>query len=141
MFEIRHLSILTQTATSWNVWCSKQFMRALRMLVAALLAAALVYGIPVVIEMELMRRHVSPWFACVLFADLPGCALIFGLGLRWTALAVYLATAVFEAAALIAGVAPEQRLVFATNVAPAVVLAVVLVRVGLRSAVLHEESV
>ena len=116
-------------------------MRALRMLAAALLAAALVYGIPVLIERELIRRHVSPWIVCVLFSDLPGCALIFGLGLRWTALIVYLATAVCEAAALVTGVAPEQKLVLVTNLAPAIVLAIVVIRIGLRSTVLHEESV
>jgi len=116
-------------------------MRALRLLVAALLAAFLAYGIPVFIEMELIRRHVSPWLACVLFADLPGCILIFGLGLRWTALTLYLATAVCEAAALVTGVAPEQKLVLVTNLAPAIVLAIVVIRIGLRSTVLHEESV
>ncbi len=116
-------------------------MRALRLLVAALLAVVLVYGIPILIETELIRRHVSPWIVCVLFADLPGCALIFGLGLRWTALTVYLATAACEAAALMAGVGPEQKLILATNLAPAIVLGVVLVRIGLRSTVLHEESV
>lgn len=111
------------------------------MLLAALMAAAMVYGIPVFIEMALIRLHVNPWLVCVVFADLPGCALLFGLGLRWTALVVYLSTALLEALVLITGAAPEQKLVLATNAAPAVVLAVVLIRIALRSSVLHEESV
>ena len=111
------------------------------MLLAVLLAAALIYGVPVLIETGLIRHHANPWLVYVVLSDLPGCALLFGLGLRRAAVIVYLATAVFEAAALTAGVVPESMLLLTTNAAPAIVLAVVLIRMALRSSVLHEESV
>jgi hypothetical protein len=114
-------------------------MRAVTLLLAALSAAALVYGIPVWAEEELIRLHLNPWLVCVVLSDLPGCLLLYSLGLRSVAIGVYILSGALEAAALTAS-QPLDRLVFATNILPAIILAVVLCRMSLRSALVDEET-
>jgi hypothetical protein len=115
-------------------------MRGFIVLSAALLTAVLVYGVPVSMELEMLRWHANPWLVCVLFADFPGCAFLFVLGFRSTALIVYLLTTAVEASALFFGWESHQTLLWTTNVVPAVVSGAVMFRIALRWTVLHEEG-
>ncbi len=103
-------------------------MRTVKLLAGALVTAALVYGIPVAIEREILRRHANPLWLCIV-PDFPACAVLFGLGLRQTALVVYGLTALIDGTALMMQAGTDTNFVLAANL-----------RVALRSLIVHEEA-
>ena len=114
-------------------------MRAFLAISASLVTALAVYLIPVAIELLLLRGHANPWLVCVLFADICGCALLLLLGFKRAAILVYAAAAVFEAACLSFGM-PPHRLIWLTNVVPALVAGAVMLRIALRWLVTADQS-
>ncbi|HMD95831.1 MAG TPA: hypothetical protein VKM93_00670 [Terriglobia bacterium] len=81
------------------------------------------YGVPGLIEWELVR-HTSPWLACVALGDLLGCAFLFTVGLRRTAVALYCLASALEAYLLASHRVSAASLVWITNSLPAVFAAV-----------------
>jgi hypothetical protein len=114
-------------------------MRAFLVLSAALVTVFGVYALPAGAELFLLRFHVNPWFVCVLFGDLFGCLILFLLGLRALAFGVYATSALVESLSLMWGI-PPNRLIWMTNVLPAMTAGIVIVRIALRSLIQIDES-
>lgn len=106
-------------------------MRAFLVFSAASVTAFSVYAVPVGVEFLLVRAHASPWLACVILGDLTGCVFLFLLGLRAVALSVYILAGLLEAISLLMGT-PTNRLIWATNVIPALIGGAVMFRIALR---------
>ncbi len=113
-------------------------MRGLLVTAALAITGIGLYAVPSLLEVALMRGSLTPWISCVLLGDLFGCAILFLLGFRKLAIGVYAVSTALEGVALVLHVLPPQRLVWFTNVIPALVLGVILVKAALRNLV-HEE--
>jgi len=113
-------------------------MRGIYVLVASLLATAVVYAIPNLMELSLLSSRINPWLSCVLFADLVGCGILFLLGFRRLALAIYTGASLLEAFLLMTHKVPLHFLVWITNAIPAVVVGAILLNAGLRTLILDE---
>ena len=83
------------------------------------------YAIPLAVERVLLQTALSPWLVCVFWADFPGAALLYRLGLRKTAVAIYVGMTLFEAALLSQGMTANE-LMMLTNIGPAVALGTVI---------------
>jgi hypothetical protein len=131
-----------QSRTGCNVWYDPDIIdfrvRVLQIIGLAALIAAAVYGVPSAIEVGLLRIGAGPWLACVLLGDVIGCAVLYILGLRRLAIALYVVCSGIEAATLLSHHVPANTLVWLTNLLPAAAVAVVTLRVGLRALLLTE---
>ena len=85
--------------------------------VGALLFLAL-YALPVFAEYLLLRLHVSAFLCCVILSDLPGAAVLYAMGFRRSAIAVWGGAAIVEEMLFLYGM-PPTRLIWLTNIAPA----------------------
>jgi len=85
----------------------------------------LLYGIPGLIEWELVR-HVNPLFACFAIGDFLGCAFLYFVGLRRTAALLYFLASVLEAYLLLSHRISSASLMWITDLLPAFVAAVVV---------------
>jgi len=103
-----------------------------------ILLPAGLYVVPSSLEVVLLHFRMNPWVVCILLGDLPGCAVLFALGHRRTALALYALCGIVEGLLLAFGVLPAARLVWVTNLVPSGVAGVVMANVGLRSLVVSE---
>jgi len=113
-------------------------MRGFLALVAIAVTGLGLYALPSLLELALVHGRLSPWISCVVLGDLFGCAILFLLGFRKMAVAVYVTSSSLEALALWLRVLPPQRLVWLTNLIPAVVLGAILLKAALRNLVLEE---
>ncbi len=100
--------------------------------------AIAVYLAPTVLELQLLNHHASPWLACVLVGDVIGSVVLFALGFRREAVAVYLLATLIEGTLLFAGVSP-QMVAWFSNAMPAAVLLTLMSRAALHSLVLNDE--
>jgi hypothetical protein len=104
--------------------------------IAALLTVVFValYLVPNLIDLTLLRQT-GPWVSCVVFGDIVGCAILFIIGLRVTAVVVYAFATAVEALLLWPIGVSGASLVWLTGLLPAVVVAVFLcLRLTLSSA-------
>lgn len=113
-------------------------MRGVYIVVASLLAAAGVYAIPNLMELSLLSSRITPWLSCVFFADLIGCGILFLLGFRRLALAIYAGASSAEAVLLLTHRIPLHWLVWVTNAIPAIVVGAILLKAGLRTLILED---
>jgi hypothetical protein len=102
-------------------------------LIAILIVGIFVYLLPGLAEWTLIGNHLSPWFSCVIFGDLVGCAILFLRGYRRSAMAIYILCSVAETVLLTRGTLSPEQLVWVTNLIPAVVVAVTVVKTGKRN--------
>jgi hypothetical protein len=91
----------------------------------AVLTIVFVYGLPKIAEFELLRHMVSPTIF-VLTGDLLGSALIFMLGFRKTAVAVYISATAVEAALLFFHVLEPKWVMLAEDAAPTLTLLLIM---------------
>ncbi len=91
------------------------------------------------LELALINAHLNPWISCVALGDLFGCWVLFLLGFRKMAFTIYLSSSVLEGVMLLGGILPVQRLIWVTNLIPAVVLAGIFAKAALRNLVLEED--
>jgi hypothetical protein len=113
-------------------------MRGFLTLTAIALSGLCVYALPGLAEWALLEERLSPWIACVALGDLAGCVILFILGFRKTALAIYLSAGAIEGVMLSMHTVSPLRLVWFTNLIPALVVAAILVKAALRNLVLEE---
>jgi len=85
---------------------------------AFVVAFVLFYGVPNLIEWELLR-FTSPWLASVAFGELLGCAFLFVIGLRRTAVAIYFLASAFAAYLLWSHRVSPASMVWITGLTPA----------------------
>jgi hypothetical protein len=102
------------------------------------LAGICVYALPSLLELALVRGNLSPWICCVVLGDLFGSAILFLLGFRKLAVAIYILSSVVEGAVLSMGRIAPVHLVWFTNLAPAIAVGVILVQAALRDLVVDE---
>ena len=105
-------------------------MRIFFLISAALTAALLVYALPMLIEVEMLRWRIEPWILRALSAEIPVCILLFALGFRWSALAVSSMAVMGEGFALVLRLGPEQNLVMIVNLIPAALSATAAMRIA-----------
>jgi hypothetical protein len=115
-------------------------MRAFLVLLVAVLAAAIVYSVPVALEVQLLRWQMNPWILRVLLVDFPPCAFLLLLGLRWQAIVIGCVTAAAEGLALALGLGPEILLAAVLNLPAAAFAGLAAMRIALRYTVVGEEN-
>ena len=115
-------------------------MRAVYIVFASAFVALGIYAIPNLMELTLLNSRLSPWVSCVVVGDTLGCAILYLLGFRRVALGIYLATTAFEGSLMFTHWVPPQRLVWLTNLVPAVSVGMVLMKAGLRTLVRDEQG-
>jgi hypothetical protein len=113
-------------------------MRGFLALIAIAVTGLGLYALPSLLELALVHGQLNPWISCVVLGDLFGCAILFLLGFRKMAVAIYVVSTSFEGMALWLRLLPPQRLVWVTNLIPAIVLGVILLKAALRNLVLEE---
>jgi hypothetical protein len=113
-------------------------MRGILALFAIVVTGLGLYALPSLVELALVRGNMNPWVVCVALGDLFGCAILFLLGFRKLAVGIYVVSTATEAAILSLGLLPPYRLVWVTNLIPAVVLGTILLKAALRTLVLEE---
>jgi hypothetical protein len=89
-------------------------------------------------ELTLLRFTLNPWICCVVLGDVLGCLLLFVLGLRKLAIGIYVVSSFIEAIVLVSHRIPVRELVWLTNLAPAIVLGIVLMTAGLRTMIAED---
>jgi len=94
-------------------------------LLAFIVAFVLFYGVPNLIEWELLR-YTSPWLASVAFGEFLGCAFLFIIGLRRTAVAIYFLASAFAAYLLWSHRVSAASLVWITGLAPALLASILV---------------
>jgi hypothetical protein len=99
--------------------------RRLLAISTALAVALALYAIPLLLELALLRTHVSVWLTCVILADLPGAIVVYALGFRKIAIGTYTAATLLEAALLFHGLMPYQ-IIWLTNIAPTLAAGVIV---------------
>jgi hypothetical protein len=76
------------------------------------------YLFPVLTEYALLRLHFSAFLCCVVLSDLPGVTVLYAMGFKRSAIAIYAAAAVLETLLFVNGMIPT-RLIWLTNLGPA----------------------
>ena len=99
----------------------------LTVLLVFVVAFLVLYALPGLIEWELLP-HAGPWLVCVAFGDLVGCAFLFVIGLRRTAVILYFLAGAFEACLLLSHRASGASLVWITNLLPALAVSALVAR-------------
>lgn len=103
-------------------------MKGLLTFIAGAVAVLGLYALPVLMELTLIHGDTSPWFSCVVLGDFLGCAVLFLLGMRRLGVWIYLASTAAEAFLLALKVLSPERLIWVTNLVPALVVAALLVK-------------
>jgi hypothetical protein len=113
-------------------------MRGVLNLIAITLSGIFAYALPGLAQSALIGKNLSPWFCCVVLGDLVGCAIIFAMGYRRIAPAIYLLCTVIEAIVFSRHVLAPEQLVWTTNAIPAVIVAAILIKAGMRNLRMEE---
>ena len=99
-------------------------------LIAILIVGIFVYLLPGLAEWSLIHTHLSSWVCCVILGNAVGCSILFIRGYRRTAMAIYLTCSVMETVMLAGRMVTPLQLVWVTNLIPAAVVAVTVIRAG-----------
>jgi hypothetical protein len=113
-------------------------LRGFLTFVAVGLAGICVYALPSLVELALVKGNLNPWISCVILGDLFGSVILFLLGFRKLAVAIYVLSSVAEGLALWMRLIPVTQLIWFTNLAPAIAVGVILVQAALRDLVVDE---
>jgi hypothetical protein len=113
-------------------------MRPLLVSIAVFTAGIGVYALPSLAELALVHRHLNPWLCCVALGDMLGCCILFLLGFRRMAVGIYIVASTLEAALLMSHALPPGKVVWISNLFPALALAAILIQAALRNLVLEE---
>ena len=100
-------------------------MLRLRVVAVFVLAVAVLYAVPGIVEFAIVR-HLGPWVSCVVLGNLFGCAILFHWGLRRTAIGIYVAAGSLEACLLETHAVSPTSLIWLTNLIPAMIVAVLI---------------